>query len=344
MMMRAAVLRGVNDLSLEEHPAPRPAADEVLVRVEACGVCATDVNMWRGTNLEGAFPFIIGHEWAGEIVEAGSEVGAFAVGDRVVGEVAEPCRVCVNCRAGLPAVACIHARYYGFSWQTPGGMAEYHAAKEERLHKIPDNLSYEEAALVEPISIGYHGVWDSGGGVLPHDRVVIFGGGPIGMLTMLVCKAAGAPVAVVEPHPHRREMAQELGADAAIDPMEGDLVEQVMAYSEGRGASLVVECSGNEAARAATLDVVAFHGRIVLIGIRANSTAPLELDKLIFKEATIAGSDGSGFVFAKPLELMSRRVVDFAKVITHRFPLDQVDRALELGAGQAESSKIMIVP
>ena len=139
-------------------------------------------------------------------------------------------------------------------------------------------------------------------------------------------------------------MAQELGADAAIDPTEGSLVEQVMAHTADRGASLVIECSGNEAARAATLDVVAFQGRIVLIGIRAHSMVPLELDKVVFKEATIAGSDGSGFVFAKPLELMSRRVVDFAKVITHRFPLEQVDRALALGAGQAESSKIMIVP
>ena len=343
-MMRAAVLRDVNEMGLEELPAPRPAADEALVRVEACGVCATDVNMWRGTNTEGVFPFIPGHEWAGEVVETGSEVGAFAVGDRVVGEVALPCHVCPNCKDGLPPVACNHARYYGFSWQTPGGMAEYHAAKEERLHKIPDNMGYEEAALVEPVSVGYHGVWDSGGGVFPHDRVVIFGGGPIGLLTMLVCRAAGAPVVVVEPHPHRRDMAQELGAEAAIDPTEGGLVEQVMAHTANRGASLVIECSGNEAARAATLDVAAFRGRIVLIGIRANSSVPLELDKLIFKEATIAGSDGSGFVFAKPLELMSRRVVDFTKVITHRFPLDQIDRALELGAGQAESGKIMIVP
>jgi L-iditol 2-dehydrogenase len=342
--MRAAVLRDVNELRLEELQDPKPAADEVLVRVKACGVCATDVNMWRGTNTEGTFPFVLGHEWAGEIVETGSEVGAYAVGDRVVGEVAMPCRVCPNCKDGLPPVACMYAKYYGFSWQTPGGMAEYHAAKVERLHKIPDNLSYEEAALVEPISVGYHGVWDSGGGVKHHDRVVIFGGGPIGLLTMLVCKAAGAPVTVVEPHPHRRDMAQELGADAAIDPTDGSLVEQVMAHTANRGASLVIECSGNEAARAATLDVVAFKGRIVLIGIRAKSRVPLELDKLIFKEATIAGSDGSGFVFAKPLELMSRRVVDFAKVITHRFPLDQVNRALELGAGQAESSKILIVP
>ena len=343
-MMRAAILRDVDELRVEELPAPSPAADEVLVRVAACGVCATDVNMWRGTNLEGIFPFVPGHEWAGEIVETGSEVTKFAVGDRVVGEVAETCGVCANCKGGLPPVSCLNVKYFGFSWQTPGGMAEYCTAKEPRLHKIPDNLSYEEAALVEPISVGYHGVWETAGGVLPHDRVVIFGGGPIGMLTLLTCKAAGAPVAMVEPHPHRRDMAQELGADAAFDPLEGRLEEQVLDFTQGRGASLVVECSGNDAARAATLDVVAFRGRIVLIGIRAKRTVSIELDKFVFKEATMAGSDGSGFVFAKPLELMSRRVVDFSKVITHRFPLEEVNQALELGAGQADSSKIMIVP
>jgi len=157
-------------------------------------------------------------------------------------------------------------------------------------------------------------------------------------------EAAGAPAAMVEPHPHRRDMAQELGADAAFDPLEGSLEEQVLEFTQGRGASLVVECSGNDAARAATLDVVGFRGRIVIIGIRANRTVPLELDKFVFKEVTMAGSDGSGFVFAKPLELMSRRVVDFSKVITHRFPLEEVNQALELGAGQGESSKIMIVP
>lgn len=342
--MRAAVLRDVNDLRLEELPDPKPAADEVVIRIKACGVCATDVNMWRGTNTEGVFPFILGHEWAGEIVETGNEVKTFSVGDRVIGEVAVPCHVCPNCKEGLPPVACRHARFHGFSWQTPGGMAEYHASKEGRLHKIPDNLSYEEAALVEPVSVGYHGVWGSGGGVLPHDRVVIFGCGPIGMLTVLVCKAAGASVIVVEPHPHRRDMAQDLGADVAIDPGEGDLMEQVRGHTANRGASLVIECSGNDAARAATLDVLAYQGRIVLIGISANRSVPLELDKIIFKGATIVGSGGSGFVFSKPLELMSRRVVDFAKVITHRFPLDQINHAFELGAGQAESSKIMILP
>ena len=270
--MKAAILRDVNDMRVEEIPAPEPAADEVLVRVAACGVCATDVNMWRGTNLEGTFPFVPGHEWAGEIVETGSEITNFAVGDRVVGEVAETCGVCANCKGGLPPVSCLNVRYYGFSWQTPGGMADYCTAKEPRLHKIPDNLSYEEAALVEPVSIGYHGVWETAGGVLPHDRVVIFGGGPIGMLTLLTCKAAGRAGGygrAASPSPRHGAGA---GARTLPSILWRAALEEHVSWLSRRasGASLVVECSGNEAARASTLDVVGFRGRIVIIGIRAN--------------------------------------------------------------------------
>ena len=342
--MKAAVLRNIKDLRLEELPDPEPADNELVIRIRACGICATDVHMWQGTNTEGTYPFVPGHEWAGEVVEVGSDVKAFSVGDRVVGEVAIACRVCPNCKDGMAPEMCSDLQLSGFAWLAPGGMAEYHVSKVDRLHKIPDNLSYEEAALVEPISIGYHAVWGSGGGVGPHDRVVVFGCGPIGMLTMLTCKAAGTPVIVVEPHPYRRQMAQELGADGAVDPTGGNLEEQIMDHTAGRGASLVFECSGSDAGRGATVDIVANRGRIVLIGQGENQKVPIELDQAIFKGASIVGSCGTAFYFAKTLVFMSRRLVDFGQVITPRLPLDQVHEAFKLGDRQAESGKIMLLP
>jgi L-iditol 2-dehydrogenase len=343
--MKAAKLYGVNDLRIEELPDPNPADDEVVIQVKACGVCATDVNMWRGTSSEGEFPFVPGHEWSGEIVEVGRGVKDYIVGDRVVGEICVPCGACANCKDGLPPEACMNFELYGFRTNNPGAMAEFHLARASRLHHIPDGLSYEDAALLEPVWVAYNSIWEKGGGVGPHDRMVVFGCGPIGLLAVLTGKASGALIVVVEPQPYRRKLALELGADVAVDPTEGGLEEQVCAHTGGRGASLVVECSGNDAARAGALDVLANRGRIVLIGLGGNHNVPIiDLDKAIFKGATISGGDGSSFFLSKTLAFLSRQLVDVGRVITHRFSLEHVVKALELGGTQGESSKIMIIP
>jgi L-iditol 2-dehydrogenase len=239
---------------------------------------------------------------------------------------------------------CPNFELYGFSWENPGGMAEYTLAREERLFKIPDNVSYEEASLVEPVSVAYHGVWGSGGGVAPHDRVVVFGAGPIGLFALLSCKASGAPVIVVEPQPFRRRMARDLGADVTLDPTDGNLVEQVLAHTGGRGATMVLECSGSNGALAATLDVISKQGRIVLIGQSAGRKIPIEIGQAIFQRTTIIGSSGSPYFFPKTLTFMSRRLVDLMPVVTHRFPLSEVLDAFELGKSGADCAKILVLP
>ena len=342
--MQAAVLRDVNDLRLEELPDPRPARDEVLIRVKAAGVCGTDVHMWEGTNTEGTFPFIPGHEWAGEVVEMGQDIKTLSVGDRVVAEVPIRCGVCPNCKDGMDPNMCPDFELYGFSWDYPGGMAEYTVSKEQRLFKIPGNVSYEEAALVEPLSVAYHGVWASGGGAAPHDRVVVFGAGPIGLFAMLTCIASGAPVVVVEPQPFRQRMAQDMGADVVIDPTAGDVVEQVLDQTGGRGATLVLECSGSNGALEASVDVVAKHGRIVLVGQSVGRKIPIEMGKTIFQGARIIGSSGSPYFFPKTLAFMSRRLVDLSPVITHQFPLADLMEAFELGKKATDSAKILLIP
>jgi L-iditol 2-dehydrogenase len=342
--VKAAVLRGVHDLRLEVLPDPRPAPDEVLVRVRAAGLCGTDVHMWEGTNQEGTFPFVPGHEWSGEVVEVGADIRSVTVGDRVVAEVPIPCHICANCKDGMEPNMCPDFELYGFSWECPGGMAEYTLAREERLFKIPDNVSFEEAALVEPVSVAYHGVWGSGGGAAPHDRVVVFGAGPIGLFAMLSCKASGAPVIVVEPQSYRRSMARELGADAVIDPAEGDLIGEVMDHTGGRGATLVLECSGSNGGVAATLDVVGKQGRIVLIGQSAGRRIPIEIGKAIFQRTRITGSSGSPYFFPKTLTFMSRRLVDLMAVVTHQFALDDILNAFELGQTAVDCGKILVLP
>lgn len=342
--MKAAVLHGVHDLRLEELPDHRPADNEVLVHVKAAGICGTDVHMWAGTNTEGTFPFIPGHEWAGEVVEVGKDIRAYSPGDRVVAEVPIKCHVCDNCKDGLDPNMCPDFELFGFSWECPGGMAEYTLAREERLFRLPDNVSFEEGALVEAVSVAYHGVWGPGGGVAPHDRVVVFGAGPIGLFAMLACKASGAPVIVVEPQPFRQEMARDLGADIVLDPTSGDVVEQVLDHTGGRGATLVLECSGSNGALETVLDVVAKQGRIVLIGQSVGRKIPIEIGKSILHGATIAGSSGSPYYFPKTLAFMSRRLVDLMAAVTHQFPLDEIQEAFELGKAGLNSAKILLLP
>jgi L-iditol 2-dehydrogenase len=341
--MKAVVLRGVNDLRLEEVPDPLPRDDEVLIRVRAAGICGTDVHMWEGTNKEGTFPFIPGHEWAGEVVAVGKKVRTVRVGDRVVGECFIPCHECENCKNGLSPALCMNPRYYGFTWQTPGAMAEYHVSPTERLHKIPENISYELAALVEPISVAYRGIWGQGGGVAPHDDVVIFGAGAIGLCALLICKVAGAHVIVVEPQDFRRRKALDLGADVVVDPRSDSVVDVVDAHTSGQGASLVIECSGSDFALASCLEVLAKGGRIVLIGHSIGRKVLVEIGKAVWWDAKIAGSTDSPFFIPKTLKFLSRGLVDFSRIITHRFPLERAIEAFETAKKDPTAVKVMFV-
>jgi L-iditol 2-dehydrogenase len=343
--MKAAVLHGVNDLRLDDVPRPgTPGAHEVLVEITVCGLCGTDVHMWAGTNHEGTFPFIPGHEWTGRVVAVGSNVRHLKSGDRVTGEPFVGCGNCDVCHNGQGPAFCPNHLYYGFTPDTPGGLAEFHMSPAERLHKIPDNLSEEVAALTEPVSVAYHSVWGVGGGTAPHDRIVIFGAGPIGLFALQTCLTSGAEVIVVEPAPYRQQMAQSVGAKIILDPTSDNVEERVMDLTRGLGATKIIECSGSVEATAMTVDIVAVDGNIVLTGQSVGTKVPIEIGKTIWKHATISGYAGAHFYFPKTLAFMAKKLVDFEKVITHRFPIDDIAEAFDLCNRGTESAKVMIYP
>ena len=340
--MKAVVLHGVNDLRVEEVPDPKPQRDEVLIKIDVSGVCGTDVHMWSGINFEGKFPFIPGHEWVGHVIEIGPDVQSLQVGDRVAGECYIPCRTCPVCQDGGAPAFCPNHYYFGFQPQASGGLAELHVSPEERLHRIPEGMSDEEAALVEPISVAYHAIWGQGGGVAPHDRVGVFGAGPIGLFAMQIAMAAGAQVIVAEPTEYRKNMARDMGAKTIIDPSKENMVEAVMELTDGLGLSLIVECSGSRDGIASTVETVSVDGRIVLTGQSMGLQIPAELGKMIWKHALMVGSCGSPGFFPKTLVYMSRKLADPTSIITHRFTLDQALEAFELGNKGTGSGKIII--
>ena len=341
--MKVVVFKGVKDLVVDEVAVPRPADDEVLLKVNVCGVCGTDLHMWAGTNFEGAFPFIPGHEMVGSVVELGKKVTTLKVGDRVTGEPFIACRVCPVCRNGGISAFCPKHRYYGFTKETGGGFAEYQVSPEERLFKVPDNVSDETAALTEPIAVAYHAVWGRAGGAAPHDRIGVFGAGPIGLFAMSACLVSGADVFVFEPSAYRQNLAAAMGAKNIIDPTRADAVAKVMDLTDGLGLTKIIECSGNAAAVAMSVDLVAVDGKIVLTG-HPGTKVPIEIGKTIWKHASLAGSCGSPYFFPKALAFMSKGLVNFEKAISHRFPIQAAEKAFVLGNKGTESSKIMIYP
>jgi threonine dehydrogenase-like Zn-dependent dehydrogenase len=286
--------------------------------------------MWDGTNPEGIFPMIIGHEWAGEVIEVGSGVTRFKPGQRVLGECGIACHMCSKCKAGYPAEYCENARYYGFMTETPGAMAEYQTFIAEALYEVPQEFSFDEASLVEPVSIAFNSVYEAGSGVTSLDRVLIFGAGPIGLAALVIVKSSGAQAVVAEINPYRQKMALDLGADEVIDPAKEDPTKKVMEYTGNQGASLILECSASNQAIESMLDCVAMRGRVVLVGQTLGRKIPIEIGKTIFRGASIIGNHGSAFTFINTMRFMSQHT-DITKLITHRFPLEEIEEALTVG-------------
>ncbi len=248
----------------------------MLVRSHAVGICHSDFELYAGRYIIPVrYPIIPGHEWAGEIVEAGADVRGLKVGDRVVGE-------CVVGPEGRD--------HFGFS--ISGANAEYFRARGEWLHVLPDELTYEAGALVEPFSVAYNAT-HSAGGLDPADQVAVIGGGPIGLLCVAAAAAHNATVTLIEPQQSRRAAALDLGARQALDPTAGDFADAVAEHTHGRGFDVVLEAAGKPAAMASALELAAHSARLVYIGIAIGTTAPAQLGLIQSKALRITGIIGS---------------------------------------------------
>lgn len=320
--MKAVQFQDVGKLALADVDVPRIGNDEVLVTLRSVGICHSDFELLEGRYIiPFDYPVTPGHEWAGEVVEVGKDVIDVKPGDRVVGE----------CVIGM--------EHFGFS--ISGAAAEFFVVRPQWLHKVPDELSDSQAALVEPFSCAYYGAMRAEN-VNASDTAVVFGAGPIGLGCVAVTSALGARVIAVEPDVRRGELARQMGAEEVLDPKSEGFLDQVLELTGGRGADVVMEASGQPAAMAATLEVAGFRARVVNIGIDVGRSAEAKLGLIQSKELQIRGSIGSPGVWQDTLRFLARTELDLTPMISARFPLEKALEAYAAARRTDENIKVHI--
>lgn len=321
--MKALQFVGDSAARVAELDMPVIADDEVLVASRVVGICHSDIDLLEGRYIiPFSYPVIPGHEWAGEIVATGSDVTTISVGDRVVGE-------CV-----------IGSDHFGFS--VSGAAAEYFVARPEWLHRLPDTMTWTQAALVEPFSCGYHAILRADN-VDASDTVAVLGAGPIGLGVVAAATGRGARVIVAEPNPDRAALARRLGADVTLDPNTDGFVDTVCENTGGRGADVVIEASGKPAAMATALEIACFRGRLVNVGIDVGGSATARLGLIQSKELQIRGTIGSPGVWPQTLRFLARTGVDLSPLVTTTMALADADKAIDVVRTDREQVKVHLV-
>lgn len=344
MMGLFKTAKGPGNMALLEAPVPSPKPNEVLIEIKAAAICGSDIHIRHDT-----FPYwppvIMGHEFSGLVVEVGSEVTGYKVGDRVVAEPhTQACGKCELCRIGHIQL-CAAKRSPG--WGINGAFARCLAMPEHLLHRIPDSMSDEEAALVEPTANVVQDVLERGR-VDPNDFVVVSGPGPIGLLSVMAAKAAGArEVALIGTEADekvRLPLGRELGADHIIVAGRQDVVEAINDLTGGRGADLVIEASGAPSAIAATVHMVRRLGRITAIGLSGRETVPFPWDAAAWKVCTIIFNLSTGFTsWERAIGLIASKRIDAARLITHVAPLKEWERVFD-EVENMQAVKALLIP
>jgi len=335
--MKAMVFRGVGSLELADVPRPEPEAGQVLIQVDCCGICGSDLEAYQIGMYEPGL--IIGHEFAGRVAALGPGVRGWEVGEAVSVNDAIPCMACRMCRRGAFTL-CESLTMVGVTMD--GGMAEYVRVPVEGVHRLPPGLDAREAALAEPLSIALHAVARSA--LRPGDRVLVMGGGPIGLLVLQAALLAGALEAyVVEVNPARAALAQQLGAREVLDPGQVNMAVQLGRLTGGEGVAVIFVCTGVAAAFEEAMTLVGKGGQIVMVGL-APEPAVGDLMTLVLHEVEVRGAYLGHAEFGQALRFIAQGRVDVASLIGREVPLERViEDGFEYLLGEApEAAKVLV--
>ena len=335
--MKAAYYSGEKTIQIGESRARQPGPGEARLQVAYCGICGTDLHIFQGhMDQRVDIPQVVGHEMSGVIAELGADVQGWEVGDRVVVRPLAPCGHCPACQAGHSHI-CYNLQFLGID--TPGAFQGSWTVPAYTLHRLPDGLPMDQAALIEPLAVACHDV--RRGEVQPEDEGVVIGGGPIGMLVSLVAQHVGAHLLVSEINPYRVALAQELGLEA-VSPLETDLVETVQGRTAGAGADVVFEVSGSAAGAAVMTQLVRARGRIVVVAIFAEPPK-VDLHRFFWRELELRGARVyEPQDFERAIELAASGALPLERLISARWPLEGLQNAFEQIESSTDLMKVLI--
>jgi len=330
------------NVELTDMPEPQPGAGDVVIEVHNAGICGTDIHILKSEYIIDP-PVILGHEFCGEIVEKGSAVTGFAIGDRVTvnPSAGQLCGHCRYCRIGAPFL-CIDRAALGSGIH--GGFARYCGVRQEILFKLPDNLDMQAGALCEPFACAFQAVVELTE-IRPDDVVVVSGPGPIGLMCMVLAGSHGARVVVLgtSADSQRLALARQLGADEVVDVETASAREIVDDLTHGFGADVVLECAGAETSAAQCLDLVGKLGRYTQVGIFG---APIQadLDKIVLKQVRMQGSICHTWAtWERTMDFLGQGAIDLHPLISARLPLSRWQEGFDSVIAK-EGAKVLLYP
>jgi len=329
--MKAALFTDVNQIKLHEVNPSQPEPEYVMLDTKVTGICGTDLHFYSG-HWSSSETYALGHETCGIVVEVGDNVTEFEPGDLVAVEFFSHCGRCVYCQTGNYN----HCQKWRWvSHNAHGGFAEYTTVHSSGLFKLPQKMSHEEGALVEPLAVAHRAFYQAGVGT--GDRLAIIGGGTIGQLCLAMAKVAGVKETLITvKYNQQAKLAKDLGADHVIDVNSGDFRAYIDEVTDGLGVDAVIETVGGGSNFNEALAVLRKRGVVVLVGAYFGPVS-VDLWPVVFSEATIVGSFCYGYTgikkdFQASIELIASSKIPVTKVITHRFLLDDIAQAFEVAA------------
>ncbi len=331
--MKVLLAYAPGELRVVEMETPKPGPREILAKVAYCGICATDVSIMKGTlrlgdGLEPVYPVRLGHEWSGVVVETGSETWRLKKGDRIISDTGYSCGECEYCLRG-EYQSCVKGRAIGTIGECwPGAFAEYMVVPERLAFQVPDNVPLDEAALIEPASIGLYGLTRSPMG--PGQNLLVIGTGPIGLGGMACAKGMGVGKTLLAGRKDKKlEIGKRMGADITINMARESLYEAVMRETDGRGMDIIMDTTGAPELFNEVLLMLRGSGTLVIPGFYEQELNSVKLDRLIARNCTLVGAAGTPNMGRMVLDMLSNGHITLSPMITDHFSFAQVKTAFD---------------